>query len=68
MNEGDIALDDPEFPASGLKAVSLFRLGFLAVLSESVLLGRIGGLSSARRQRLLTNLCRHLATGNPTSK
>ena len=56
---------DEEFSASGLKAASLIRLGFLAVLPETTLLGRIGTISSARRERLLTNLCRHL---NPSAK
>jgi mRNA interferase MazF len=57
--------DDPEFAASGLKAVSLIRLGFLAVLPDSALLGRIGSLSDARRQRLLANLCRQLSSAEP---
>ncbi|MDE3066785.1 MAG: type II toxin-antitoxin system PemK/MazF family toxin [Verrucomicrobiota bacterium] len=52
---------DNEFAASGLKAASLIRLGFLAVLPESALLGKIGSLSSERQQRLLANLCRHLS-------
>ena len=59
---------DKEFPASGLKAASLIRLARekygrgldLAVLPETALLGRIGTISSERRQRLLANLCRHL--------
>jgi mRNA interferase MazF len=51
---------DTEFAASGLKAASLIRLGFLAVLPESGMLGKIGTLSSVRRQRLLENLCNHL--------
>jgi mRNA interferase MazF len=51
-----------EFAASGLKAASLFRLGFPAVLPESALLGKIGSLSSERRQRLVANLCRHLGS------
>ena len=51
---------EPEFTASGLKAASLIRLGFLAVLPEEELLGRIGALSSTRHRRLLANLCRHL--------
>ena len=55
-----IAKSDAEFSASGLKASSLIRLGFLAVLPQTVLLGRIGEISTARRQRLLANLCRHL--------
>ena len=57
-----IALADKESAASGLKATSLIRLGFLAVLPESSLLGKIGSLSSERRQRLLANLCRHLGS------
>jgi len=60
---------DKEFAASGLKAASLIRLGFLAVLPESALLGKIGSLSSERRQRLLANLCRHLVSQDqPTAK
>ena len=53
---------DQEFAASGLKAASLIRLGFLAMQPESALLGRIGTLSSKCHQRLLANLCRHLGT------
>jgi mRNA interferase MazF len=58
----EITADDPEFAASGLKAASLIRLGFLAVLPDPALLGRIGTLSPARRLRLLGNLCRHLSS------
>lgn len=57
-----VAPGDKEFAASGLKAASLIRLGFLAVLPDSALLGRIGSLSSERRQGLLANLCRHLGS------
>ncbi|MSR65012.1 MAG: transcriptional regulator [Verrucomicrobiae bacterium] len=52
---------DAEYAASGLKAASLIRLGFLAVLPEASLLGKIGSLSSERHRRLLSNLCRHLS-------
>jgi mRNA interferase MazF len=55
-----IAPGEAGFAASGLKAASLIRLGFLAVLPEAALLGRIGTLSAAHRKRLLANLCRHL--------
>lgn len=58
----EITTGDPEFAASGLKASSLIRLGFLAVLADSALLGKIGSLSSTRRLRLLANLCRHLGS------
>jgi mRNA interferase MazF len=68
--------DDPirpehdDYVASGLKAPSLIRLGFLAVLPESRLLGAIGTLAPARHQRLLDRLCEHLSgrqhPGTPT--
>jgi mRNA interferase MazF len=61
-----IAPADKEFSASGLKAASLLRLGFLAVLPEAALLGKIGSLSSERRHRLLANLCRHLGSWDKT--
>jgi mRNA interferase MazF len=59
-----IALGDKEFSGSGLKAASLIRLGFLAVLPDTALLGKIGAILPERRLRLLTNLCRHLSSQN----
>ena len=62
--------DDPirpghdDYAASGLQAPSLIRLGFLAVLPESRLLGVIGALAPARHRRLLDRLCEHLS-GTP---
>ena len=58
----EIVASDPGFAASGLKTASLIRLGFLAVLPKSALLGRIGSLSSERHLRLVANLCRHLSS------
>ncbi len=55
-----IAGSDPDFPRSGLKAASLIRLGYLAVLPTSDLLGVIGSVSPACHGRLLENLCRYL--------
>jgi mRNA interferase MazF len=49
-----------DFSHSGLKAVSLIRLGYLAVLPLSDFLGSIGSVSPERHRRLLENLCRHL--------
>lgn len=63
----EIAAGDPEFAASGLKAASLIRLGFLAVLPDSAFLGKIGSLSPARHLRLLANLCRHLNLSEPSA-
>ena len=51
---------DADFAASGLKAASLIRLGFLAVLPESSLLGAIGSIDQARHLRLLERLANHL--------
>lgn len=56
-----LAPGDPDFPASGLKAASLIRLGFLTALPTNALLGHIGSLSAARHRRLLANLCRHIS-------
>lgn len=59
--------DDPirpghvDFGASGLKAPSLIRLGFLAVAPEATLLGSIGTLDPERHRRLLHPLCSYLA-------
>jgi mRNA interferase MazF len=47
---------DADFRTSGLKAASLIRLGYLAVLPRSELKGRIGSVSAARYKRLLTRL------------
>jgi len=49
-----------DFAASGLKAPSLIRLGFLNVISTKRLLGIIGAVSPERHQRLVQKLSRHL--------
>lgn len=51
---------DPDFAASGLKAPSIVRLGFLAVLPASSLLGAIGSISESRHHKLLERLSNHL--------
>ena len=51
---------DTDFANSGLKAPSLIRLGFLAVLPASSLLGAIGSIENARHVRLLERLSNHL--------
>lgn len=55
-----IATSDPEFRASGLKASSVIRLGFLAVLPQTDFVGVIGSISRGCHRRLLDRLCRHL--------
>ena len=49
-----------DFAGSGLKAPSLIRLGFLAVLPPKVLLGVIGSISAERHGRLLQHLAAFL--------
>jgi len=51
-----IVPNDADFRTSGLKATSLIRLGYLAVLPRSDFKGRIGSVSAARRNRLLLKL------------
>ena len=51
---------DSDFPTSGLKAASLIRLGYLAVLPRSEFKGRIGSVSPARLKHLLTKLSEFL--------
>jgi mRNA interferase MazF len=55
------------YVASGLKAPSLIRLGFLAVLPESRLLGTIGTIAPALHERLLDRLRAHLSKSQITS-
>ena len=56
-----MAPSDPGFGDTGLKAASIIRLGFLAVLPETAMLGAIGSISRESHRRLLANLCRHLS-------
>lgn len=58
---------DPDYSASGLKASSLIRLGFLAVLPVSSFVGAIGTISSARHRRLLVRLSHYLRASLPQS-
>ncbi len=49
-----------DFAGSGLKAPSLIRLGFLAVLPPSRFVGRIGSIATERHARLLNRLIEFL--------
>ncbi len=55
-----ISPTDADYRTSGLKATSLIRLGFLAVLPPTTCKGRLGSVSAARLKRLLTSLSNHL--------
>jgi mRNA interferase MazF len=61
-----IAATDSDFAASGLSSTSLIRLGFLAILPASELLGDIGSISTERHHRLLRRLATYLQ--EPTNK
>jgi mRNA interferase MazF len=58
---------DADFQASGLVAASLIRLGFLALLPQRQIAGRIGVISQERYERLLHNLSNYLVKELSTS-
>ena len=51
---------ESDFAATGLRTTSLIRLGFLAVLPRSAVIGSIGSVSAERHKRLLTRLSDYL--------
>jgi mRNA interferase MazF len=53
---------DADFASTGLRTTSLIRLGFLAVLPRSAVIGSIGSVSPERHKRLLTRLSNYLIT------
>jgi mRNA interferase MazF len=55
-----ITPDDDDFALSGLLTDSLIRLGFLAVLPSSQIVGSIGKISPERHRRLLQTLSSYL--------
>lgn len=55
-----ISRADTDFSASGLVADSVVRLGFLAVLPRTRILGAIGSVSPERHARLLERLAAYL--------
>jgi mRNA interferase MazF len=56
-----IAPSHPDFADSGLKAPSLIRLGFLAVVPSGQFLGVLGSVADDRHARLLQKLSAFLA-------
>lgn len=51
-----ISEDDGDFVSSGLKQISLIRIGRLAVVEKTILLGAIGEISPARLDRIKNKL------------
>lgn len=66
LHQEILGFDDPilvvhsDYANSGLKAPSRIRLGFLAVLPKSSLLGAIGSIAIERHRRLLQRLSAYL--------
>lgn len=60
-----IVENDEDFRTTGLKAESLVRAAFLAVLPRSRFKGRIGFVSQHRHKRLLASLARFLTAAHP---
>lgn len=59
-----ILADDPDFTRSGLRAPSIVRLSYLAVLAEAVIAGGIGRVDSERLVHIATRLARHIQSGS----
>lgn len=55
-----ISPSDADFASSGLKSESLIRLGFLAILPRSSIIGSIGSISAERHKKLLQTLSVYL--------
>jgi mRNA interferase MazF len=60
-----ISPGDPDFAFSGLMSESLIRLGFLALVPSTRIVGTIGQVSPERYRRLLRALCEHLTANLP---
>lgn len=55
-----VRLADADFRASGLKVESLIRLGLLATIPASSVVGALGAIAPARLLTLRRNLARHV--------
>lgn len=55
-----IDLSDDDFDASGLKVSSLIRLGLIATIPRSAILGELGVISAERLERLRVRLAAHI--------
>ena len=49
--------DDADFQSSGLKKPSLIRASRLAVVEESILIGKLGSIDPKRLDRIKTKIC-----------
>jgi mRNA interferase MazF len=60
-----ITATDPDFQQSGLRADSVIRLGFLALVPQNRVKGSIGEIMVPRHSRLLRNLSAYLTENLP---
>ena len=51
-----ITVNEPDFQQTGLKSESIIRLSRLAVVSESIILGKIGNIAASRLQTIKDRL------------
>jgi len=56
-----VATGDDDYLESGLKVPSLIRLGMVATLPDSAILGTLGKISAERLERLKSAFARHIA-------
>jgi mRNA interferase MazF len=55
-----ISTSDDDFKTSGLKVSSLIRLGLIATIPRSAILGELGAISAGRLERLRRQLAAHI--------
>lgn len=58
----------PDFAASGLKVDSLIRLGLLATVPATAVIGELGSIPQERLSRLLRRLADHLSMPPPLNR
>jgi mRNA interferase MazF len=56
-----IQMSDEDYETSGLKTVSVIRIGRLAVVASELLVGSIGNIGSNRLSRIKKNLARWIS-------
>lgn len=59
--------EDRDFASSGLKAASVIRTGYLALLPRTYFKGRIGAISPMRTKQVLDSLIAFLVRASDTS-
>lgn len=55
-----VRITDRDFPTSGLKVESLIRLGLIATIPATAVMGELGSISPDRLTRLRRNISQHL--------